>query len=140
METFFVYLPFIYCFARLHLNLCVVSHDCIWITGSGSTGNSHTNLSVACRMASQKLSESDRSDRFLKAMKDVKEGGLSTRKAAQKWGIKKTTLVDRLSGKVDYDRRKGSPSVLSKTEENQLADWLIELANRGFGLFKKCLP
>lgn len=87
-------------------------------------------------MASQKLSASDRSDRFLKAMKDVKEGGLSTRKAAQKWGIKKTTLVDRLSGKVDYDRRKGSPSVLSKTEENQLADWLTELANRGFGLFK----
>lgn len=87
-------------------------------------------------MASQMLLESDRSEIFFKAMKDIREGGLSTRKAAQKWGVKKTTLQDWLSRQLNYDRQKGPPSVLTKTEENQFADWLIGLSNRGFGLSK----
>ena len=35
---------------------------------------------------------------------------------------------------MNFDCRKGPSSVLTKAEENQFADWLIELANRGFGL------
>ena len=42
----------------------------------------------------------------------------------------RTTLVNRLGGRVSYDHRKGPPSVLTKNEENQSADWLIELGNR----------
>ena len=34
---------------------------------------------------------------------------------------------------MNYDRRKGPPSVLTKNEK-QSADWLIELANRDLGL------
>ena len=37
---------------------------------------------------------------------------------------------------MNFDRRKGPSPVLTKAEENQFADWLIELANRGFGLLK----
>ena len=76
-----------------------------------------------------------RSEKFLNAMKDVR-GGMSTRKAAQKWELKKWTLHDRLNGSVNFDRRKGPSPVLTKAKENQFADWLIELANRGFGLSK----
>ena len=39
-----------------------------------------------------------RSEKFLNAMKDVREGGMSTRKAAQKWELKKSTLHDNLNG------------------------------------------
>ena len=74
-----------------------------------------------------------RSEKFLNAMK---EGEMSTRKAAQKWELKKSILHDRLNGSVNFDRRKGPSPVLTKAEENQFADWLIELANRGFGLSK----
>ena len=35
---------------------------------------------------------------------------------------------------MNFDGQKGPSSVLTKAEENQFADWLIELANRGFGL------
>ena len=77
-----------------------------------------------------------RSEKFLNAMKDVREGGMSTRKSAQKWELKKSTLHDGLNGSVNFDRRKGPSPVLTKAEENQFADWLIELANRGFGLSK----
>ena len=76
------------------------------------------------------------SEKFLNAMKDVREGGMSTRKAAQKWELKKSTLHDRLNGSVNFGCRKGPSPVLTKAEENQFADWLIELANRGFGLSK----
>ena len=52
-------------------------------------------------------------------------------------------LLVRLSGRVTFDHRKGpSPSFFfffnkktknKKTKKSQFADWLIELANRGFG-------
>ena len=77
-----------------------------------------------------------RSENFLNAVKDVREGRMSTRKAAQKWELEKSTLHDRLNGSVNFDRPKGTFIVLTKAEENQFADWLIELANRGFGLSK----
>ena len=44
----------------------------------------------------------------------------------------------KLSGRVTFDRRKGpSPGFFlmkNKNKKKQFADWLIELANRGFGL------
>jgi len=69
---------------------------------------------------------------FVKAMNDVR-AGLSIRKAAENWGIKRTTLQDRVSGQIQIGRRRGPPPILTKQEESQFGDWLIELANRGFG-------
>ena len=80
--------------------------------------------------------ESDKSIRYKIAMTDVRDHGMSVREAAIKWNIPKSTLHDRLNGKVEYDRRSGPPSILTKVEENRLADWLIELAQRGFGRSK----
>ena len=47
------------------------------------------------------------SDNFVKAMNDVRVGGLSIRNAAKKWGLKRKTLQDRLSGRVEIGRRRG---------------------------------
>ena len=81
----------------------------------------------------------DPSNLFVNAMNDVRVGGLSIRKSAKKWGIKRTTLQDRLSGRVEINRRSGPPPILTKQEENQFTDWLIVMANRGFGVSKECL-
>lgn len=70
-------------------------------------------------------------------MNDDVRAGLSIRKAAKNWGIKRPTLQDRVSGQVEIGRRRGPPPILTKQEESQFADWLIELANRGFGASKK---
>lgn len=85
------------------------------------------------------MQNSNRSSTFTKAVDDVRDGGLSVRKAAQKWGIKKSTLQDRLNGRIEIGRRCGPLPVLTSQEENQFADWLIELANRGFGVSKDSL-
>jgi len=73
-------------------------------------------------------------------MNDDVRAGLSIQKAAKIWGIKTTTLQDRVSGQVEIGRRKGPPPILTKQEESQFADWLIELANRGFGASKESFP
>ena len=86
-------------------------------------------------MASE--SQESRLELFLKAMKDVEENKLSIRKAAKKWGVNRQTLADRINGKVKLERRRGPPPVLTKVEENLLAEWLIELSNRGFGMSKQ---
>ena len=71
----------------------------------------------------------------------MKEGGISARKAGLLWGLsmKKSTLQVRLNRRVTFDRRieVPSPSFFFKTkneEKKSFADWLIELANRGFGM------
>ena len=89
-------------------------------------------------MATQR-NDCNPSDNFAKAMNDVRVGGLSIRRAAKKWGLKRTTLQDRLSGLVENGRRRGPPPFLTNHEESQFVDWLIELANRGFGVSKDSL-
>ena len=72
-----------------------------------------------------------RSEKFLKrekGLRDVKEGGISARKAGQmRPGTEHEEIQEihtpgkvRLNGRVTFDGR--------------FTDWLIELANRGFGL------
>ena len=72
-------------------------------------------------------------EKYVNATKDVLENGLSCRKAAKKWGLTRTALQDRLNGKVEYHRCKGPAPVLTKAEEDEFTDWLINLSNRGFG-------
>ena len=70
----------------------------------------------------------------------MKEGGISARKAGLLWGLsmKKSTPHVRLNRRVIFDRRIEVPSPsffsIKNEEEKSFADWLIELANRGFGM------
>ena len=84
-------------------------------------------------MQSQKNS---RSERYRNALQDITEATLSIREAANKWGVTKSTLHERLQGKVGVDRRPGPPSILTKEEEHRIAVWLLEMADRGFGVSK----
>ena len=58
--------------------------------------------------------------------------------------MKKSTPQVRLNGRVTFDRQIEVPSpsffFFNKNEEKQsFADWLIELANRGFGMSTESL-
>ncbi|CAB3988957.1 tigger transposable element-derived 6 [Paramuricea clavata] len=92
---------------------------------------------MECQVRTNTSNVTDKSEKYLRAMKDVKDGGLSTRKAAEKWGLKRTALLSRINGKVAYNRCKGPSPILTKSEE--IADWLIEMSNRGFGVSKSDL-
>ena len=54
--------------------------------------------------------------------------------------MKKSTLQVRINRRVTFDRRIEVPSPsffffeIKNEEKNSLADWVIELANRGFGM------
>lgn len=68
---------------------------------------------------------------ILEAIKDV-ESGISQRKAAQRWGIPKTTLHDRLNSTVNkYDAQEHTQR-LSRQLETHLVQWI--LAQEALGL------
>ena len=82
-----------------------------------------------------------RSENATKGLRDVNEGGISARKAGLLWGLsmKKSTLQVRLNRGVTFDCHievfSQSFFFLIKNEEKKsFDDWLIELANRGFGM------
>jgi hypothetical protein len=55
------------------------------------------------------------------AIASVKSGALSRRKAAELFGVPKTTLLDKLSGRNPEERvRPGPATVLTQAEENFL--------------------
>ncbi|XP_077983099.1 uncharacterized protein LOC144437939 [Glandiceps talaboti] len=65
------------------------------------------------------------------AVHDIIENKLSQRQAARKWGVKQSTLADRMSGRVAMGRRSGPPPILTPAEESKLADWLINMTESG---------
>lgn len=61
---------------------------------------------------------------LLEAIKDV-ESGISQRKAAQRWGVPKTTLHDRLNGTLNkYDAQEHTQR-LSRQQETHLVQWIL---------------
>ena len=68
-----------------------------------------------------------------KALKAVLEEGESIRNASEKYGIPKSTLGDRISGRVLPGATSGSASYLSLKEELELATFLCQAAAIGFG-------
>ena len=50
--------------------------------------------------------------------------GMTIRKAAEAYGVTKSTLGDRVSGKVDRTAKPGPPPYLTRPEEEELASFL----------------
>ena len=67
-----------------------------------------------------------------KAMQEVKEHGLSIRKASYKYGIPRSTIHDHVTGKIERVRHGLSP-VLTEEEESELVSWVIKMAEIGYG-------
>lgn len=67
------------------------------------------------------------------AMRRVRYGELTTKAAADEYGIPRTTLHDKLLGLTPMYTRAGPPTVLSGEEEQLIVSWLIDSSRRGFG-------
>lgn len=70
------------------------------------------------------------------------ENGCGPNQAAKEHGVPKSTLKDRLSGRVVHGTKPGPRPYLNKEEENELADYLVQSAQMGYGKTRrqvKCL-
>ena len=65
-------------------------------------------------------------------MQAVVNNGMSYREAVTQFGVPKSTLHDRISGKVLPGAVSGAPSYLTKEEEEELARWLEGCAQIGY--------
>ena len=70
---------------------------------------------------------------MLEALKSVQKDGLSGNMAADLHGVPRSTLKDRLSGRVRHGTKPGPKPYLSIQEESELATHLLQAADIGFG-------
>ena len=59
--------------------------------------------------------------------------GMPVRRAAAMFGVPKSTLQDKISGKVPVSMRKGPTPYLSMELEDQIESWLVKMARIGYG-------
>ena len=76
------------------------------------------------------------SESMEKAVKEV-ELGMPIRQACEIFSVPKSSLYDRVSGKVDCKARSGPTPYLSFEEEEELASFLIQTAKIGYLHIKK---
>ena len=67
------------------------------------------------------------------AMSDVRSGKYSVLCAAKLYGIPKSTLHDRISGKVIHGQKPGPKRYFTPAEENDMADLLVDVAKADYG-------
>lgn len=73
-----------------------------------------------------------------KAMEEVSKG-CSVSAASKKYGVPRTTLIDKLAGKYEPDAKPGQPTILKSDEEALLVKWILKLARLGFSVTKSQL-
>ena len=61
------------------------------------------------------------------------------KKAVAKYGVPKSTLGDRTSGKIEVDARPGKAPVIPKEVEDSMVSKAISGADQGFGLSKRTM-
>ena len=71
------------------------------------------------------------------AMKSVSDENTPVSQAAKIHGVPKSTLHDRISGKVYHGDKPGPEQLLSPVEEEEIANFLIEVAQAGCGKTRK---
>ena len=76
-------------------------------------------------------------EKLCRAYEEVKDGRLSIRRAAEQYGIPKSTLADRISGRVKFGAHSGPPRYLSDSEEKELASFICQSARIGYARTKK---
>lgn len=77
-------------------------------------------------------------DHLLKAVEAVKNGS-SQFAAAKLYGIPRSTLNNKITGKSQIGKKSGPGTVLSREEEKCIENWIICLAERGFPVGKRQL-
>ena len=74
--------------------------------------------------------------RMLRALNAVREGQ-SIRRAALEYGLPKSTLGDRMSGRVTHGTLSGPPRYLSSDEEEELVRFLLGCSSMGYAKSRK---
>ena len=72
-----------------------------------------------------------------KALQAVKLDGASVRKAAMEYGVPKSTLGDRVSGRVTHGVLSGPPKYLSEEEEDEMVRFILGCASVGYAKTRK---
>ena len=70
---------------------------------------------------------------MIAAIKAVKEDGIAILRAAKEHGVPRTTLQDRILGKVVHGTKPGPKPYLEPIEESDLTNFLVDTAKAGFG-------
>ena len=65
------------------------------------------------------------------------ENGASIRNAVASFGVPRSTIGDRISGKHDIDTEHGRPPLIPREVENKIVDAIKMAATRGIGLTRK---
>ena len=68
---------------------------------------------------------------------DAVKNGESILRAAREHGVPRQTLRDRVNGKVVHGTKPGPKPFLSSTEENELSNFLLDVAKAGYGKSRK---
>ena len=74
-----------------------------------------------------------RNEALLAAMEDVKSGKSSLSLAAKVHNVPRSTLHDHISGRVLHGHKPGPKPYLSNAEENEFANFLVDVAKAGYG-------
>lgn len=77
-------------------------------------------------------------EQLMRALQAVKEGS-SQFSAAKKYGVPRSTLFNKVSGKSVIGKKSGPGTVLSAKEEDVIEKWVLCLAERGFPVVKRQL-
>ena len=71
------------------------------------------------------------------ALTFLREKRMSVRAASRQFNIPKTTLFDKLHGRVADNAKAGRPTVLTYSEEVELVDWVVKMCKIGYGRTKQ---
>ena len=71
------------------------------------------------------------------AIEAVKDGKMGVNCAAREYGVPRTSLKDRLSGRVEHGRKPGPLPYLTSEEEDELDSFLQKAAKLGCGKTKR---
>ena len=88
----------------------------------------HTPIKKKCKQWSE--------ESMLRALEAVKDFE-SVQRAARIFGVPRSSLCDRTSGKVKLDRKPGPSPYLSNVEERELANFVTDVAKAGYGKSRK---
>ena len=72
------------------------------------------------------------------AVESVK-GGKGLQEASRLYNVPVESLRRRVTGVVEMDCRPGPTTVLTKSEEDEIADYLIQMADMGYGLTREAV-
>ena len=71
-------------------------------------------------------------DAVARAISDIKDNGLSQHQAAQKWGVPRTTISNRLGGQTAMADQIQPKQHLTGDQETRLASWILHQESLGY--------